>query len=180
MGVILSILLIVVLVLLIVRLVGGTKTSITYQVGPQDSDALPALPQRAPAEVKAIFDGMPSKWVTYAGATPPLRLHVRGMNYEGLRRVTRKLIDEGVGQHIVDRIPEGQLPQFMAGLQPQLVAEAYVLDWDGAQYPNGGAMPFSVANVAARLSADPYLMTFVTDEAHQLSPSWDPTDPFKT
>lgn len=170
-SVIIGLLLIVVLVLVIVRMVGGTKTTITYQVEGQQG-SLPPLPDKSPEEIKADFAAMSSEWVEYAGATPPLKLRIRGLTHENLRRVSRKLIDELGGQRAIDQLPVDQATQLLFGMNSKLVAEAYVLEWDGALYPNGAPMPYSAANMATRLDADPYLMTFVTDHAHRLSPDW--------
>ena len=172
MSALIGLLVIVILVLVIVQMIGGTKTKITYQFEPQQGYEPPPLPERTPDEIKAGFDAMPSEWVTYEGATPPLRLHLRGSTYENLRRVSRNLIDQMGGQKAMDQLPVEQVTQLMFGINSKLIAEAYVLDWEGAQYPNGAAMPFSSSNMAALLDSDSYLLTFVTDHAHRLSPDW--------
>ena len=170
-SVIVGVLVIVILALVIIRMVSGSKTTIIYQMESQQGGP-PPLPDRSSAEIKASFDAMPSEWVTYMGATPPLKLHVRGLTRENLRRVSRKLIDEMGGQAAMDRLPVDEVTQLMLGMGTRMVAEGYVLDWEGAQYPNGAALPYSTANMTARLDADPYLVTFVTDHAHRLSPDW--------
>ena len=105
--------------------------------------------------------------MTYNGATPPLRLHVRGQTYEGFRRVIRKYIDR-IGQDHFDQLSQQQKEEFLL----PVVAEAYVSDWEGAQYPNGNAMPFSPANLAIMMAKDPHLGAFVESEAERISPPW--------
>ena len=172
MSAIIGVLVIVILALVIIQMVGGTKTKITYQFEPQPGTGPPPLPGRTPGEIKEALDAMPSEWVTYEGATPPLKLHIRGLTHENLRRVSRKLIDQMGGQQAMDQLPVEQVTQLMLGMNSNLIAEAYVLDWEGARYPNGAPMPFSASNMATRLDGDPYLLTFVTDHAHRLSPDW--------
>lgn len=52
------------------------------------------------------------------------------------------------------------------------MAEAYVLDWEGATYPNGAPMLYSPENLAAFMATDPHLVAFIRQEAHRLSPKW--------
>lgn len=125
------------------------------------------LPARSPQELKARDDALQSEWVTYNGRTPPLRLKVRGNSYEGFRRVTRKYIDI-IGQDHFDRLGEAERVQFLL----PVIAEAYVLDWDGAQYQNGTAMPYSPANLVLFMAADQHLIAFVNQEADRISPAW--------
>ena len=106
-------------------------------------------------------------WVTYGGATPPLRLHIHGQTYEGFRRVVRKHIDR-LGQDYFDQLPQQRKEEFLL----PVVAEAYVSDWEGAQYPNGNEMPFSPANLAIMMAKDPHLGAFLQSEAERISPPW--------
>jgi hypothetical protein len=164
------------LVLRIVGMIGGYRTNVTLQTtrtpetpppfDPNRFNTSP-LPQRAQKELEQIQSSMRTEWVTYAGATPPLRLHVRGQSYEGFRRVTRKYIDL-TGQDNFDRLSQQQKVEFLL----PVIAEAYVSDWEGAQYSNGNAMPFSPANLAIMMAKDPHFGAFVQCEAERLSPPW--------
>ena len=69
---------------------------------------------------------------------PPLRLKLRGNSYEGFRRVTRKYIDR-TGQDHFERLSDAQRMQFLL----PVIAEAYVIEWEGAQYQNGAPLPYS-------------------------------------
>ena len=82
------------------------------------------------------------------------------------------MVAEVGGQAMFDAMPTDQARNVLAALNPRLIATAYVIDWEGAIYPNGSPMPFTISNIATRLEQDPYLLTFVTDEAHRLSPDW--------
>jgi hypothetical protein len=120
------------------------------------------LPRRTYAELKGQ-----TEWVTYNGRTPSLRLRVRGNSYEGFRRVVRKHIDR-VGQDYFEQLSAAERMQFLL----QAIAEAYVIEWEGAEYPNGGPMPFSPANLALFMAGDQHLTAFVNQEADRLSPPW--------
>jgi hypothetical protein len=125
------------------------------------------LPTRSAEQLKARDDASESHWVTYNGRTPPLRLKVRGNSYEGFRRVCRKYIDS-IGQDHFDRLAEADRVQFML----PVMAEAHVLDWDGAQYQNGTPMPYSPANLALFMAEDQHLIAFVAQEGGRISPRW--------
>jgi hypothetical protein len=164
------------LVLRIVGMIGGYRTNVTLQTtrttktpppfDPNHFNTSP-LPRRTQNELKQIQNSMRTEWVTYGGATPPLRLHVRGQSYEGFRRVTRKYIDL-TGQDNFDRLSQQQQVEFLI----PVIAEAYVLAWEGAQYSNGNEMPFSPANLAIMMAKDPHFGAFVQSEAERLSPPW--------
>jgi hypothetical protein len=164
------------LVLRIVGMIGGYRTNVTLQTtrtpekpppfDPNRFNTSP-LPKRTQKELEQIQNSMRTEWVTYGGATPPLRLHVRGQSYEGFRRVTRKYIDL-TGQDNFDRLSQQQKVEFLL----PVMAEAYVSDWEGAQYSNGSAMPFSPANLAIMMAKDPHFGAFVQSEAERLSPPW--------
>jgi hypothetical protein len=164
------------LVLRIVGMIGGYRTTVTLQTtgtreapppfDPNRFNTSP-LPRRTQKELEQIENSMQTEWVTYNGATPPLRLHVRGQTYEGFRRVIRKYIDR-IGQDHFDQLSQQQKEEFLL----PVVAEAYVSDWEGAQYPNGNAMPFSPANLAIMMTKDPHLGAFVESEAERISPPW--------
>src|SRR5580693_8555600 len=83
------------------------------------------------------------------------------------RRVIRKYIDR-IGQDHFDQLSQQQKEEFLL----PVVAEAYVSDWEGAQYPNGNAMPFSPANLAIMMAKDPHLGALVESEAERISPPW--------
>jgi hypothetical protein len=169
-----GVLLAVLLLLRIIQILGGTKTKITYEWEAHREPGSPVvgasyrpLPAITASEAKRRVESMPAEWVTYAGATPPLKLLVRGQSYENYRRLTREAIDE-IGQHNFSLLSQAQ----REGVSYGVIAKAYVVDWEGAVYPNGGVMPFSISNVTARLAGDQHLVGFVTDEAHRLSPPW--------
>jgi hypothetical protein len=164
------------LVLRIAGMIGGYRTTITLRTtdtpgAPPPFDAkrfnTSPLPPRSQKELEQIQKSMRTEWVTYGGATPPLRLHVRGQSYEGFRRVVRKYIDL-TGQDRFDRLSQQQKEEFLL----PVMAEAYVSDWEGAQYPNANPMPFSPANLAIMMAKDPHLGAFVQSEAERISPPW--------
>ena len=157
------------LVLRIVGMIGGYRTTVTVRPRPFDPNRFNTspLPTRTQKELESAQNSMRTEWVTYDGATPPLRLHVRGQSYEGFRRVTRKYIDL-TGQDNFDRLSQQQKVEFLL----PVIAEAYVSDWEGAQYSNGNAMPFSPANLAIMMARDPHFGAFVQSEAERLSPPW--------
>jgi hypothetical protein len=164
------------LVLRIVGMIGGYRTDVALQTtrtpekpppfDPNRFNTSP-LPKRTQNELEQLQNPMRTEWVAYGGATPPLRLHVRGQSYEGFRRVTRKHIDL-TGQDNFDRLSQQQKVEFLL----PVIAEAYVLDWEGAQYANGNAMPFSPANLAIMMAKDPHFGAFVQSAAERLSPPW--------
>ena len=164
------------LVLRISGMIGGYRATVTLGTtgtpetpppfDPNRFNTSP-LPQRTQTELEQIVSSMQTEWVTYAGATPPLRLRVRGQSYEGFRRVIRKYIDLK-GQDHFDRLSQEQKMEFLL----PVIADAYVSDWEGAQYPNGNAMPFSPANLAIMMAKDPHLGAFVKSEAERISPPW--------
>ncbi len=125
------------------------------------------VPTRSSQQLKERDDALQSEWITYNGRTPPLRLKVRGNSYEGFRRVVRKYIDT-IGQDHFDRLAEAERVQFLL----PVMAEAYVLDWDGAQYQNGTPMPYSPANLVLLMAGDQHLIAFVKQEAERISPAW--------
>lgn len=164
------------LVLRIVEIIGGHRTFVSLQGTPTPKTPPPfdpnrfntsPLPQQFQKELEQTQNSMQTKWVTYDGATPPLRLHIRGQTYEGFRRVSRKHIDL-FGQHNFDQLSQRQREEFLLGV----VADAYISDWKGARYPNGNAMPFSSANLAIMMAKDPHLGAFVQSEAERISPPW--------
>jgi hypothetical protein len=126
-----------------------------------------ALPKRSSEEIKRQYDSMPSEWITYNGLTPPLRLKVRGQSYESFRRVARKYIDL-VGQATFERYSDAQ----KAEVNNHIIAEAYVTDWEGPQYPDGNPMLYTPANLVILMSKDEHLLPHVTSEAQRISPAW--------
>jgi hypothetical protein len=125
------------------------------------------LPTRSAAELTAQQSALRGDWVTYVGATPPLRLKLQGQSYESYRRVARNHINV-IGQERFERMS----PSEQVAASALITADAYVKDWDGAAYQNGSPMPFSVKSMATMMLEDPHLMAFVTDEAAKLSPPW--------
>ncbi len=111
---------------------------------------------------------MPVEWVTYLGATPPLKLKIRGTSLEMYRRACRKYIDL-IGEENFRRLS----PEQAKATTRQINAETYVLDWEGAMYPNGAPMPFIPASLATMLGNDPHLEAFLSNEVERISPKWD-------
>ena len=62
-----------------------------------------------------------------------------------------------------------QKMELMKTFLPDINAQAYVLDWEGAQYPNGNPLPFSPDRLAILMRKDEILRVFVTDEAWKLA-----------
>lgn len=170
--VIVSVLFAVYLLLRILKMLGGGSANAappsrsSEKFDPNRFNTAP-LPERSAAELESQKNDLKSEWVTYQGATPPLKLLIQGQSYESYRRVVRSQIDL-VGQENVERLP----PEALADLNRTILANAYVKDWEGAQYPNGNVMPFTPDNLVVRLSGDPYLETFITGEAKRVSPPW--------
>jgi hypothetical protein len=71
-------------------------------------------------------------------------------------------------QDYFDQLSQQQKEEFLL----PVVADAYVSNWEGAQYPNGNAMPFSPANLAIMMAKDHHLGAFVQSEAERISPRW--------
>jgi len=112
-------------------------------------------------------EALPTRWVTYMGATPPLKLEIRGQSYETYRRVMRKHLDG-----ISDGARRAMTETMLHDINLLVVADAYVIDWEGATYANGNPMPFSPAELSARMAVDPPLVSFVTENARAISPPW--------
>jgi len=110
---------------------------------------------------------MPIEWITYAGMTPELRLQIRGTTEGMFRQTTRKYINM-IGQENFEHLSVGERDAMMN----TIMAEAYVLDWGGALYPNGNPMPYSASSMALMLAKDPYLVAFLSDQAERLNPGW--------
>ena len=158
---------IVVLTLTIVRMVGGTKTTFTVIPG-TPADGIDFAPgERSPEEVQAVSDAMPSEWCSYEGLTPPLRLKIRGQSQENYTRITRQHLD-AVGRDAFEFLPDAQKGAFLQ----RISLVAYVVDWEGACYPNGAPLAFSLDNLAALVAKDELLRAFVMENAHRLSPPW--------
>jgi len=142
--------------------------------GPQPTEAFDPnrfntvpLPKRTVTELKAHVDALRTEWVTYNGRTPPLRLKLRGNSYEDFRRRSQNYIDR-IGQDHFERLSDAQLMQFLL----PVIAEAYVVEWEGAQYQNGAPMPYCPDNLALFMAGDQHLMAFVKQEAERISPPW--------
>lgn len=99
------------------------------------SDPAPGV--RSAEEVRAISETMPSEWLTYVGMTPPLRLKIRGQSEDNYTRITRQLIAP-FGPGGMNHLSPAQLEAFTT----RVVVEAYVSDWEGAEYPNEARCPF--------------------------------------
>lgn len=161
---VIGILVIAVLILVIASYAGGTKVTVVTT----DTDTgAPPLPGRTPEELAAMQEALPTRWVTYMGSTPPLKLEIRGQDYESYRRVMRKHLDglsEGARRSLTETI--------LQMLNLHVVADAYVIDWASASYSNGNPMPYSPANLVAKMIADPPLVNFITENARAISPPW--------
>jgi hypothetical protein len=175
-----SILVVAILALVVVRMIVGTKTTVTMIPGSVDQSGkfYPAiagaspLPQRTSEEIERLLNSMPVAWIIYNGMTPPLRLRIRGTNDELYRRFCRKFID-GVGQENFSHFS----PQQIAAARCCINAEAYAVDWEGPKYPNGNAIPFSPSILATMLQKDSFFDAFLTEEVGKLTPNWGSTQP---
>ncbi len=159
-----AVLSLVYLILRILKIVGGERVVVEARGW---NEPLPPLPARSSEEVAAMIADMPSNWLIYDGMTPSLRLQIRGQSYENYRRVTRKYIDE-IGQDNFALLS----PEQLQSVNNLIMSEAYVVAWEGAHYPNGNPLPFTPQNLAILLDRDAFLVSFITDEAHRLSPLW--------
>jgi hypothetical protein len=157
------------LLLRISRMVGGGTRTVVVDQSPHDDR--PKLPDRSTGEIQSLLDSMPTEWVTYEGMTPPLRLKVRGMTHELYRRFTRAQLD-AFGQDTLDKLPMAQKMEVTKSLLPIINATAYVVDWSGAQYPNGKPLPYTPENLATFLRKDEMLRNFVSNEASRIGPAW--------
>ena len=157
------------LLLRISRMLGGGARTMVVDQEPHDDR--PTLPDRSTGELQTMLDSMPVEWVTYEGMTPPLRLKVRGLTQELYRRFTRAQLD-AFGQDTLDKLPMAQKMDVMKGLLPVINATAYVLDWSGAQYPNGNTLPYTPENLATFMRKDEMLRNFVSNEAGRIGPTW--------
>ncbi len=175
---IIGVLFVIVLLLRIGKMTGAVTTTVKTVHGSYDQDGkfhpgelagsgVVPLPVRSPVELQQQAASMPVEWISYPGMTPPLKLQIRGTSQEMYRRVCRKYIDQ-FGQDNFAQLPKDQMHAVMCSIK----AEAYVLDWDGAQYPNGAAMPFSPSNLAILLGNDPFLDTFLSEQVERISPKW--------
>jgi hypothetical protein len=165
-----GLLLIGLLVLLIARAVSATRmTTPPLRVVPSRSDGWVdyAPGNKTAEEVQAVSDAMPSEWCVYEGMTPPLRLKIRGQSRENYVRITRQHIG-GHGPDSYALLTEAQRND----LNLRITADAYVTDWEGATYPNGNPLPFSLDNLMALIEKDTLLLAFIRDNAHRLSPPW--------
>lgn len=168
MGVLTVIVTVVFLVYLLLRIagmVGGGSPNTASSTLSEDNR--PALPHRTPQEVQALFDSMPSEWVSYEGATPTLNLHVRGVTHELYRRVTRNHM-EAYGLSVLDNMPIEQKMEVSNGMLPSINATAYVIGWRGAEYPNGKPLPYTPENLATLMRKDEMLRNFVSAESQRI------------
>ncbi|HKZ09222.1 MAG TPA: hypothetical protein VJL61_00785 [Rhodanobacteraceae bacterium] len=162
-----SIVFLVYLLLRISRMLGGGTRVV--QVGPDV--APPELPHRSDTEINALLASMPTAWVTYEGMTPPLQLKVRGLSHELYRRFTKAKLD-AYGRDLLNSLPPSEAIAIAKSLLPDVNAAAYVVDWKGAMYPNGKAVPYSPDNMATLMRKDEMLRNFISDEAGKLGPAW--------
>jgi len=110
---------------------------------------------------------MPIEWVTYLGATPPLKLKIRGTTEMMYRQASRKFINL-LGQENFERLSNQEKLAAIHAIN----ADIYVLDWEGAFYPNGSPMPFSPSALALLLDKDEHLNVFLSDQVARISPAW--------
>ncbi len=154
-------------------MIGGVTTTVKTIHGSYDKDGnfYPGEPGRsetAPQPVRAAQElqtqaaSMPVAWVTYPGATPPLKLKIRGCSEEMYQGAWRKYTD------LFAQLSREQIHAY----RPLINAEIYVLDWEGALYPNGVPIPFTPDGLAILLRNDPHLDAFLSDQVRQVSPKW--------
>jgi hypothetical protein len=158
-----AILFLVLLALLIYRLVSPQQTILTLQ---NQGPGTAPLPVRSQEEIAQLLAAMPTEWVSYQGMTPPLRLKIRGLSYELSRRNWRKYIDQA-----------GDVPleTVTTMFGSAAAAEGYVIDWEGATYPNGNPIPYSPGDLVILMAKDPHLLEFIRREGQRLSPPWPET-----
>jgi hypothetical protein len=171
-GAIVAILTIIGLILQIAKNTGGIKTTTSTVQGHFDEGGKfhpgPALPAPLPLtqeEFDRQLASMPVEWVTYMGATPSVRLKIRGVTELMYRQICRKYINM-MGQEQFERMPFSEKDAVIRMINSEL----YVLDWDGAAYPNGNPMPFSPSALMLLLDKDQHLRAFLSDEVARISP----------
>ncbi|HEY2068559.1 MAG TPA: hypothetical protein VGG48_03305 [Rhizomicrobium sp.] len=162
---------IIVAVLTIIRSLSGPKTAGKTIEGTFDEVVNPPRETAPPPLSRAEFErqaaSMPVEWVTYDGMTPPLKLKIRGTTEAMYRQFARKHIN-AIGEEAFNRMtPERQRDVLRA-----INAELYVLDWEGACYANGNAIPFSAPSLELMLQRDPDLDAFLNGQVKRISPSW--------
>ena len=83
------------LLLRIASILGGqnTKVGSTHVMTEEHYDNRPILPKKSAEEIGGELAQLPSKWLMYDGATPPLELKVRGITEELYRRLMRAHLD---------------------------------------------------------------------------------------
>jgi hypothetical protein len=167
MAIIIGLLVIVVLIFRIIQMAGGTRAVYTVVHHQQPADIDEASGYRSPEEIKAISDAMPSEWCLYEGMTPPLMIKIRGQSEENYTRIVRQNMG-AIGRENFKFLSEAQKDE----LHKRSCIEAYVINWEGALYPNGHPLPFSVGNLMGLIERDPLIFPFIIDNAHRLSPPW--------
>jgi hypothetical protein len=161
-----SVAFLVYLLLRISKMVGGTRTVSTNR---PEGDST-TFPKRSEAEIDSLLASMPTAWVVYDGMTPALNLKIRGMTEELYRRFTSRALDD-YGRQVLNSLPYQEMMAVAASLLPSINAEAYVVEWNGAQYPNGNPLPATVDNLAMLIRNDEMLRNFISNEAERLSPT---------
>ena len=153
------------LLLRISRIVGGTTRA---KAAFRPSSNSPELWEKGQAEIQSLLDAMPTAWVTYDGMTPPLKLKIRGLSGDLYQTFVHSHLD-AYGREGLASMPYQDQVETMKNLRPTINAEAYVLDWSGAQYPNGKPLPFSPDNLASFMRKDEMLTNFISDETGRLA-----------
>jgi hypothetical protein len=163
---------IIVAALTIARTFSRPKVNADIIEGSFEEVVKPASGRPAPALSRAEFDRlaatMPVEWVVYEGATPPLKLKIRGATDAMHRQSFRKHL-AGIGEEAFHRLTFEQ----QRAITRAVNAELYVLDWDGAHYANGNKIPFSAPSLELMLQKDPDLDAFLSGQARRINPSPD-------
>ena len=162
---------VVFLIYLLLRISRMLGSSTSGRVIPSESyDTRPKLPTRSETEIQTILDSMPTKWLIYEGSTPPLNIRVRGLSREFYRRFWRNHLD--TMQNYLDTLPPKEKQDFVMSQTPNVNALAYVVEWNGALYPNGNPLPGTVDNLAVLIRKDEMLRNFISEESGKISPDW--------
>lgn len=152
------------MLLRISRMLGGPRSTVVIT----NPAAPPQLWGKSAAEIQSSLDNMPTKWVAYEGMTPPLQLKIRGLTGDLYQTFVHFHVDAYGRQQLESMSPQDRA-ETLQKLRPAINAEAYVVDWNGAQYPNGNPLRFSPDNLAAFMRKDEMLVNFISEEAGNLA-----------
>lgn len=165
-SILVSVAFLIYLLLRIERMTTRSRSTVASAPTPSRASDLPDLSE---AEIQTQLATMPTKWVSYEGMTPPLKLRIRGLNRDLYRLLTRAEFERhGYGNP--ETLSRDVLVKVVEQLHPIINANNLVVDWNGAQYPNGNPMPYSPDNLVILMRKDPFLSNFIAEEAGKLGP----------